>query len=167
MIIRVVTYHALPNKNVERWMKSIASELRAVRGMRHIEFIKSQDNPSQYAALMHFTNKEQLEHYKLNENGTYQNLVRNMRETWMDTSKRPLATSSVARVMRLSGRVMCLTIGIQNSTDIRITVAATTIHGTGSKKNPFPVTESDTANKKACGGGRNGSGGNGIRIPAQ
>ena len=87
MIIRFVTYHALPNTNVERWMKSMASELRGVRGMRHIDFIQSQSDPYQYAAIMHFSNKKELDDYKINEKGTYQNLVRNLRETWMDISK--------------------------------------------------------------------------------
>ena len=87
MIIRVVTYHALPEKNVERWMKSVACELRSVRGMRHIEFIHSKNDPSQYAAIMHFSDREALDNYKCNSDCTYQNLVRSMRETWMDESK--------------------------------------------------------------------------------
>ena len=87
MIIRVVTYHALPDKDVERWMKCMASELRGVKGVRHMEFIHSQNDPSQYAALMHFSTKEDVDNYKNNEKGTYQNLVRSLRETWMDASK--------------------------------------------------------------------------------
>ncbi|MEN8789051.1 MAG: hypothetical protein ABF295_06005 [Flavobacteriaceae bacterium] len=69
--------------------------------------------------------------------------------------------------MRASGRVILLTIGIQNNTEISIIAAATIIQGRGSKKKPFPVTESDTASNIAGAGGCNGSGGTGIRIPAQ
>ena len=61
MIIRVVTYHALPEKNVERFMKSVACELRSVRGMQHIEFIHSKKDPSQYAAIMHLYDRDALE----------------------------------------------------------------------------------------------------------
>ena len=54
MIIRLVTYHALDGKDVERWMQTSASELRCVKGMRHLEFIRSKTNSSQYGAIMHF-----------------------------------------------------------------------------------------------------------------
>ena len=37
MIIRLVTYHALDGKDVERWMQTSALELRYVKGMRHLE----------------------------------------------------------------------------------------------------------------------------------
>jgi len=50
MIIRLVTYHALYGKDVERWMQTSASELRSVKGMRHLEFIRSKTNSSQYGA---------------------------------------------------------------------------------------------------------------------
>ncbi len=87
MIIRVVTYHALPGKDVERWMQTSASELRGVRDMRRLEFVRSQTDPSQYGAIMHFRNKESLDNYKEKETGTYQTIVRSLRETWLDESK--------------------------------------------------------------------------------
>ena len=87
MIIRVITYHSLPGKDVKRWMKGIASELRSVKGARHVDFIQSQTDPSQYGAIMHFRTKEDLEYYKQKEIGTYQNLVRSLSETWLDESK--------------------------------------------------------------------------------
>ena len=87
MIIRVITYHALPGKDVERWMRTSASELRGVQGMRRVEFIRSQSNPSQYGAIMHFRNKAHLDNYKENQTGTYQTLVRSIREDWLDASK--------------------------------------------------------------------------------
>ena len=87
MIIRVVTYHALPGKDVKRWMKGIASELRSVKGVRHVDFIQSQTDPSQYGAIMQFRTRDDLDYYKEKESGTYQHLVRNIRETWLDESK--------------------------------------------------------------------------------
>ena len=87
MIIRMVTYYALKGKDVERWMKTSASELRGVIGMRHLEFIRSETNPSQYGAIMHFRTMEDLENYKSKESGTYQKLVSSIRETWMDNTK--------------------------------------------------------------------------------
>ena len=85
MIIRVITYHALAGKDAVGWLQSIASELRGVKGMRHTEFIRSQSDPSQYGAIMHFRTKEDLDRYT--ETGPYQNLVRSLRETWLDESK--------------------------------------------------------------------------------
>ena len=87
MIIRIVTYHTLPDKNVERWMQTIASELRGVKGIRHVEFIQSQSDPSQYGSIIHFRTREDLDNYKLKETGSYQTLIRSLRETWLDESK--------------------------------------------------------------------------------
>ena len=87
MIIRLVTYHALDGKDVELWMQTSALELRGVQGMRHLEFIRSKTNPSQYGAIMHFRTIEDLDNYKNKQSGTYQTLVRSMREKWMDKSE--------------------------------------------------------------------------------
>ena len=87
MIIRLVTYHAIDGKDVERWMQTSASELRSVKGMRHLEFIRSKTKPSQFGAIMHFRTIEDLDNYKSKESGTYQKLVRSVRETWMDNTK--------------------------------------------------------------------------------
>ena len=87
MIIRLVTSHVLDGKDVERWMQTSALELRCVKGMRHLEFIRSETNPSQYGAIMHFRTIEDLNKYKSMESGTYQTLVRSIRETWMDNTK--------------------------------------------------------------------------------
>ena len=87
MIIRTITYHALPGKDVELWMQTSASELRGLKGMRQVGFIRSQSDPSQYGAIMHFRNMTDLDNYKENETGTYQTLVRSLRETWLDESK--------------------------------------------------------------------------------
>ena len=87
MVIRLVTYHALDDKDVERWMQTSALELRCVKGMRHLEFVRSQTNSSQYGAIMHFRTIEDLNNYKSKESGTYQTLVRSIRENWMDNTK--------------------------------------------------------------------------------
>jgi hypothetical protein len=85
MIIRMITYHALPGKDVEGWMKSTVNELRGVAGMRQMEFVQSQSDPTLYGAMMHFRNKEDLDNYK--ETGPYRSLVQSLREAWLDESK--------------------------------------------------------------------------------
>jgi hypothetical protein len=87
MIIRLVTYHAIDGKDVERWMQTSALELRGIKGLRDLEFIRSKTNSSQYGAIMHFRTIEDLDNYKSKESGTYQTLVRSIRETWMDKTK--------------------------------------------------------------------------------
>jgi hypothetical protein len=74
MILRIITYHALPGKDVERWMQTSATELRGVKGMRRLEFVRSQNDPSQYGAIMHFKTTEDLDNYKSKESGTYHSL---------------------------------------------------------------------------------------------
>ncbi len=85
MIIRIITYHALPGKDVEAWIQGIASELRGVAGMRRVEFVRSQSDPSQWGAMMCFSTKEDLQNYK--GTGPYKSLVQSLRETWLDESK--------------------------------------------------------------------------------
>jgi hypothetical protein len=87
MIIRVVTYHALQGKDVEKWMETSASELRGVKGVRRVEFFRSRSDLSKFGAIMLFRNKADFDNYKEEQAGTYQNLVRSVRETWCDTSK--------------------------------------------------------------------------------
>jgi len=87
MIARVVTYYALQGKDVEKWMETTASELRGVKGVRRVEFFRDLSDPSQYGAIMLFRDKADLDNYKEEQAGTYQNLVRKLRETWCDTSK--------------------------------------------------------------------------------
>lgn len=87
MIIRVVTYHALQGKDVEKWMETSASQLRGVKGVRRVEFFRNQNDPSQYGAIMLFRNKADLDNYKEEQAGSYQNLVRSVWETWCDSSK--------------------------------------------------------------------------------
>ena len=87
MIVRVVTYHALQDKDVEKWMETSASELRGVKGVRRVEFFRNQSDPSQYGAIILFRNKADLENYTKEQAGTYQKLVRSVRETWCDNSK--------------------------------------------------------------------------------
>lgn len=85
MIIRIVTYHALPDKDAEGWAHGIASEVRSTPGLRHIDFLRSDSDPTQYGSVWHFSTKEELDSYK--NSGTYQQLVTSLRESWLDTSK--------------------------------------------------------------------------------
>ena len=87
MIIRVVKYHALEGKVVEKWMETSVQELRGVKGMRRVEFFRNQSDPTQYGAIQLFRNKADLDNYKEEQAGTYQTLVRSVRETWCDNSK--------------------------------------------------------------------------------
>jgi hypothetical protein len=64
MIIRVVTYHAIQGKDVEKWMETSASELRGVRGVRRVEFFRNHSDPSEYGAIMLFRNTADLDHYQ-------------------------------------------------------------------------------------------------------
>ncbi len=87
MIIRIVIYHSLQDKDVEKWMRSSAAELRGVKGVRRVEFFRSQNDPSQYGAIMLFRTRADLDNYKEEQSGTYQTMVRSIRENWMDHSK--------------------------------------------------------------------------------
>ncbi|MBV7326879.1 hypothetical protein KFU94_01190 [Chloroflexi bacterium TSY] len=85
MIVRFVTYHALPEKDVEIWLREVASEVRGVEGMHHVEFIRSQNDPTQYGAVMHFRTKEDLDEYK--SAGLYRRLVQSISDSWLNDSK--------------------------------------------------------------------------------
>lgn len=85
MIIRMVTYHALPGKDAEGWARGIASEVRSTPGLRHIDFLRSDSDPTQFGSVWHFTTKEDLDSYKTS--ATYQQLVTSLRESWLDPSK--------------------------------------------------------------------------------
>ena len=87
MIIRVATYHALQGKDVEKWMNTSTSEIRGIQGVRRVEFIRSKSDPSQYGVIMLFRSTADLDTYKEEQAGTYQTLVRSIRETWWDDSK--------------------------------------------------------------------------------
>ncbi|MBV7332027.1 hypothetical protein KFU94_28125 [Chloroflexi bacterium TSY] len=85
MIVRFVTYHALPDKDVELWLSEVASEVRGVEGMRRMELIRSHNDPSQYGAMQVFRTKEDLDEYK--SSGPYQRLLQSIQDSWLDDSK--------------------------------------------------------------------------------
>jgi hypothetical protein len=61
-----------------------ATELRSVKGVRRVEFILNQGDPSQYGGIMLFRDQADLDNYKEEQTGKYQTLVRQIRETWVD-----------------------------------------------------------------------------------
>jgi len=85
MIIRVATYHALPGKDAEGWMRSTADTVRGVKGLHRVEFVRAADDPLQYGLVMLFGSKEELRAYKTSE--VYSRLVQALQEAWADTSK--------------------------------------------------------------------------------
>jgi hypothetical protein len=87
MIIRVVTYHTTKGEDAKKWMETSATELRSVKGVRRVEFIQNQGDPSQYGGIMLFRDQADLDNYKEEQTGKYQTLVRQIRETWVDNSK--------------------------------------------------------------------------------
>ena len=85
MIIRIITYHAAEGKDVDGWMQNAVSQIRGVKGMRQLEFVRSQSDPSQDGALMLFNTRQDLDNYK--ETGPYRSLVQSLRDAWLDESK--------------------------------------------------------------------------------
>lgn len=85
MILRLVTYHAKPDKDVQTWLQEVAAEVRGVEGMHHVDFVRSHDDPTQYGSIMKFRTKEDLDEYKAS--GPYERIVQNIRESWLDESK--------------------------------------------------------------------------------
>ena len=83
MIIRVVAYHALPDKDVLAWIKRTAQVLRGEEGLRQVEFMHSTSDPSLWGAVEHYGSIEDLEAYYLRRNERYNE----MQDTWVDTSK--------------------------------------------------------------------------------
>jgi len=85
MIVRIITYHAVEGRDIDGWMQTAAPEIRGVKGMRHMEFIRSQSDPSLWGAIMLFNTRQDLDNYK--ETGPYRSLVQSLRDTWLDESK--------------------------------------------------------------------------------
>jgi heme-degrading monooxygenase HmoA len=81
MIVRLLLVRALPNKDVESYLQSIASKIRGAPGMRRVEFIRPKDDSSQYGALMYFSTKEDMDAFKSSE------LVRSLAEKEMHEPK--------------------------------------------------------------------------------
>lgn len=83
VIIRVVAYHALPDRDVIAWMKEIASTLRGEEGLRQVEFMRSTNDPSLWGAVEHYGSMEDLEGYYSRREERY----KIMQDTWVDKSK--------------------------------------------------------------------------------
>lgn len=83
LIIRVVAYHALPDRDVMAWMKRNAPVLRGEEGLRQVELMRSTTDPSLWGAVEHYGSMEDLEAYYLRREKRY----KEMHDTWVDTSK--------------------------------------------------------------------------------
>jgi quinol monooxygenase YgiN len=78
MIIRKITYMAKPGKDILEWIKNNSQAMRAVKGMRKVEFIRSKNEPDEWGALMYFHKQKYLDKYK--ESGPYKDLVKSLSE---------------------------------------------------------------------------------------
>jgi quinol monooxygenase YgiN len=78
MIIRKITYTSKPDKNMMEWIENNCQNLRAVKGMRKVEFIRGKENTETWGALMYFHNQDYLDTYK--KSGPYKDLVKSLSE---------------------------------------------------------------------------------------
>jgi len=85
MIVRLITYHAVPGKDVEGWLRGACEDMRRVPGMQRVEFVRSVSDPSRYGAVMYFQNREDLDRYKATP--AYRQFVESTRELWLDASR--------------------------------------------------------------------------------
>jgi len=83
LIIRVVAYHALPDKDVLAWIKRTAPQLRGEEGLRQVEFMRSTSDSSLWGAVEHYGSMEDLDAYYRRRKERY----KDMQSTWVDTSK--------------------------------------------------------------------------------
>ena len=85
MIIRLVVYHALPDKDPLAWCREQATAIRAIPGLRQVEFVRSIDDPSGWGAIFHFATQADLDAYKTT--GAYQQFVKSLTAAFLDASK--------------------------------------------------------------------------------
>jgi hypothetical protein len=74
-----------PGSDPLAWCKEHMTDMRGVPGMRHVDIVKSVDDPSQWSAFMTFSSKKDLEAYKAT--GPYKSLVKSLQEEVIDVSK--------------------------------------------------------------------------------
>jgi quinol monooxygenase YgiN len=78
MIVRRITYTAKPGTDIIAWIKDNCQTMRAVKGMRKVDFVRSKDSPDDWGAFMYFNKMKDLEKYK--ETGPYKDLVKSLSE---------------------------------------------------------------------------------------
>lgn len=78
LIIRRITYMGKPGKDMMKWIKANSQVLRAVDGMRRVEFIRSRENPEVWGAYFYFNELKDLETYKTS--GPYKDIVKSLSE---------------------------------------------------------------------------------------
>jgi quinol monooxygenase YgiN len=78
MIVRRISYMVKPGKDMMEWIQDNCQAIRAVKGMRKTEFLKSKGNPGEWGALMYFQDDAALKEYK--ESGPYKDLVTSLSE---------------------------------------------------------------------------------------
>lgn len=84
VIIRVIAYHARPDRDVIAWMKQVAAPaLRKKEGLKQVEFMRSTSDPSIWGAVEHYGSMEELEAYYQRRKERYNEMI----DTWVDTSK--------------------------------------------------------------------------------
>lgn len=69
---------AKPGKDMMEWIQNNCQDLRAIKGMRKVEFIRSQSNQEEWGALMFFNKTQDLKNYK--ETGPYKEFVKKLSE---------------------------------------------------------------------------------------
>ena len=85
MIIRLVVYHALSDRDPLAWCREHATAVRAVPGLRRLEFVRSTDDPSRWGAIFHFATRRDLDKYKAT--GAYQSLLTSLTAAFLDRLK--------------------------------------------------------------------------------
>ena len=78
MIVRKIMYTQRPGKDFMQWIRDNSQRLRAIDGMRRIEFVRSRENPDLLGCLMYFNDTKDLEKYK--SAGPYTNFVKSLSE---------------------------------------------------------------------------------------
>ena len=84
MILRRISYTEKPGTDIMEWMHDYSQKIRAVDGMREVEFLKSMTTQGEWGALMYFNTAKDLETYK--ESGPYKALVKSM-AAYVDMNK--------------------------------------------------------------------------------
>jgi hypothetical protein len=78
-------YHALPDRDPLAWCREHAAAIRAVPGLRRVEFVRSTEDPSRWGTIFHFARRKDLDTYKTT--GAYRSLLTSLTAAFLDTLK--------------------------------------------------------------------------------